>query len=183
EVRRTLREFFQNNPAYSVVGEASDGLDGVELCGKIRPDVALVDIQMPLLDGITTTRLLLAKGYARCVILLTAFDDRTYIEGALQAGAYGYLTKPFEPDKILPTLELCISRSREHHVLEKNWNRLTARENEREAVDRAKLLLMEARGMNETDAYRYIRELSRRKKMSMGKVSDYLIARLEQTDG
>lgn len=178
-VRRRLRAFFTKSSAYSVVGEACDGAEAVEGCRRLRPEVALLDIQMPLLDGIGATRLLLAEGLVKCVVMLTAFSDRMYIQDALDAGAFGYLTKPFEPDKLLPTLELCIYQSKEYHLLKKERRNLNRRLDERNTVDRAKLLLMERKRMDEEESYQYIRELSRRKGISMAKISGYLIAQLE----
>lgn len=180
-VRRTLKSVFAGCPNYQVVGTASNGMDAVEGCKQLRPDVALLDIQMPLLDGIAAARLILQNGYAKCVVMLTAFSDRAYIQDALDAGAFGYLTKPFEPEKILPTLELCIHRSREYYMLSKELKHLDRRAEERPAVDQAKLMLMESRGMTEDEAYQYIRELSRRKNMSMAKIAQYVSARLESS--
>ena len=180
-VCRTLKAVFAKCPNYQVVGSASNGMDAVEKCKQLRPDVALLDIQMPLLDGIAAARLILQNGYAKCVVMLTAFSDRAYIQEALDAGAFGYLTKPFEPEKILPTLELCIHRSREYYLLNKELKHLDRRAEERPAVDHAKLMLMESRGMTEDEAYQYIRELSRRKNMSMAKIAQYVIARLESS--
>ncbi|NCB63654.1 MAG: response regulator [Clostridia bacterium] len=178
-VRGTLRDFFASCPDYKVVGEACDGAATVEACRKLGPDVVLLDIQMPVLDGIGAARLLLAEGLARCVVMLTAFSDRMYIQDALDAGAFGYLTKPFEPDKILPTLEVCIHQSKESYLLKKEYRNLSRRLDERTSVDRAKLLLIESKGMAEDEAYQYIRELSRRKGMSMSRISDYLLAQME----
>ena len=160
-VRRTLRTFFEGLPGYRVVGEACDGMEAVEGCRASAPDVALLDIQMPLLDGVSVARQVLADRAAKCVIILTAFSDREHIERVQACGAAGYLTKPFEAEKILPTIELCIARSKEYY-------------------DQAKLLLMETRGMREDEAYQYIRELSRRKGMSMARVASYLLAQQEE---
>lgn len=179
-VRQTLKVFFAGCPQYKVVGEACDGAAAVEECRKLKPTVALLDIQMPVLDGIGAARLLLAEGLAHCAVILTAFSDRMYIQSALDAGAFGYLTKPFEPDKILPTLELCIHQSRQHHLMKKERHNLNRRLSGFETVDRAKLILMEHNGMTEAEAYQYIKELSRRKAMSMETISKYLIAGAEE---
>ena len=180
-VRQTLKTFFADCPYYQVVGEASDGIEAVQMCKSLQPEVALLDIQMPIMDGIRAAEILLEEKLTKCVIMLTAFDDLSYIRQAMDAGAYGYLTKPFEPEKILPTLEVCIHLSKEHHLLQKELTSMSRRVRDRESVDRAKLLLMEIRGMQEPEAYQYIRELSRRKGLSMSKMSEYLIRQLEET--
>lgn len=141
--------------------------------------VVLADIEMPILDGITATKLLLEEGLTQCVIMLTAFEDREYIQRALDVGAFGYLTKPFEPERILPTISLCIAQSRAHHLLKKKFKRLREHSGERTMIDRTKIQLMERKGWTEEQAYRYIRELSRRKGMSMTKIASYLSAYLE----
>ena len=179
-VRRTLRTFFEGLPGYRVVGEACDGMEAVEGCRASAPDVALLDIQMPLLDGVSVARQVLADRAAKCVIILTAFSDREHIERVQACGAAGYLTKPFEAEKILPTIELCIARSKEYYLLNKEYQHLSRRCQNREPIDQAKLLLMETRGMREDEAYQYIRELSRRKGMSMARVASYLLAQQEQ---
>ena len=180
-VRQTLKTFFADCPYYQVVGEASDGIEAVQMCKSLQPEVALLDIQLPIMDGIRAAEILLEEKLTKCVIMLTAFDDLSYIRQAMDAGAYGYLTKPFEPEKILPTLEVCIHLSKEHHLLQKELTSMSRRVRDRESVDRAKLLLMEIRGMQEPEAYQYIRELSRRKGLSMSKMSEYLIRQLEET--
>ena len=179
-VRRTLRTFFEGLPGYRVVGEACDGMEAVEGCRASAPDVALLDIQMPLLDGVSVARQVLADRAAKCVIILTAFSDREHIERVQACGAAGYLTKPFEAEKILPTIELCIARSKEYYLLNKEYQHLSRRCQNREPIDQAKLLLMETRGMREDEAYQYIRELSRRKGMSMARVASYLLAQQEK---
>lgn len=180
-VRCTLRNFFAGYPSYKIVGEVYDGTAAVEACRSLKPDVALLDIRMPVLDGIGAARLLLGENLVRCVVMLTAFSDHVSIQNALDAGAFGYLTKPFDPEKILPTLELCIHKSREYHLLKKEHQNLSRRLGERAAVDRAKLVLMEAKGLGEDKAYQYIRELSKRMGMSMATVSKYLVARAEES--
>lgn len=179
-VRRTLRTFFADRPDYKILGEASDGASAIELCRQLKPDVALLDIEMPLLGGLDAAKTMLDEAAVRCVIMLTSFNDDVYVQRALEAGAFGYLTKPFEPQKILPTIEFCIHRSREMHLLKKEVQHLRRRIGGRSTVDHAKLMLMETRNLSETEAYQFIKELSRRKNVSMERISQALVAKLER---
>ena len=89
---------------YEVVGEASNGLDLIRLCEKEKPDIVVVDIEMPVMSGIEATKELTSRDLAKCVVLLTSFDDASYIQGAIDAGASGYLTKPIRSEVLIPTL-------------------------------------------------------------------------------
>ena len=149
----------------------------MEACRTLRPHLVLMDIQMPLLDGIQATRILLEEQLVHCVVMLTFFDGPEYLEEAIRAGASGYLTKPVHLETVLPTLELCLAQSRTRHELDKRYASLNRRLEQRELVDRAKLCLMEAKGLPEQEAYSAIRDLSRRKKLSMAQVSYYLLKR------
>ena len=175
-VRQTLADFFAQTD-YHVVGQGCNGIETVEACRDLRPHLVLMDIQMPLLDGIQATRILVGEGLVHCVVMLTFFDEPEYLQKAIDAGASGYLTKPFEVDKILPTLDLCLEQSRKRYDLGKSYASLNRRLEQRELVDRAKLCLMEERGLSEQEAYSAIRDLSRRRKLSMAQVSEYVLQR------
>lgn len=175
-VRSTLADFFRGTD-YHVVGQGCNGIETVEACRELKPHLVLMDIQMPLLDGIQATRMLMEEKLAHCVVMLTFFDEPEYLQKAIDAGASGYLTKPFSADKILPTLELCMEQSRRRYDLNKSYASLNRRLEQRELVDRAKLCLMEQRNMSEQEAYSTIRDLSRQRKMSMAQISQYLLQR------
>lgn len=178
-VRAALKTFFSQYPEYQVIGEAGDGMDTVELCRQLQPDVLLLDIQMPLLDGINVAKILQSEENTACMIMLTSYNDRTFIQKAMDAGVFSYLLKPIKPERILPALEFSIRRSQEQRALKKEIQSLTRRLDERVIVERAKLVLMETQSMTEADAYQYIRELSRRKNISMAKIARYLTAGME----
>lgn len=151
----------------------------VALCRKLRPDLVLLDVKMPLLNGIDAARLIREERSARCIVMLTSFDDQSCVEQALAAGAAGYLTKPLRAEDILPTLELCLSHTKEYYLLEKNCGSLKRRLASREIVDLAKLTVMEERGLTEEEAYVLIRELSRRKNLSMEQVARSILEKGE----
>lgn len=175
-IREELRRFFSGT-SYRVVGEAPDGMEAVALCRQLQPDVVLLDVKIPLVNGIDAARLIREERSARCIVMLTSFDDQACVEQALAAGAAGYLTKPLQAEDILPTLELCLSHTKEYYLLEKRCGNLRRRLASREIVDRAKLTIMEERGLSEEDAYVLIRELSRRKNLSMEQVAHSLLER------
>ena len=177
-VRRTLMDCFAGT-TYRVVGEASDGMAAVESCRKLHPNLVLMDIQMPLMDGISAAQIIVEEGLAHCVVMLTYFGEHDYVDRAIQVGASGYLTKPFSPGQILPTLDICIQQSKTRHLLQKNKKSLLRRLDGRELLERAKLILMEERRLSEQEAYSAIRELSRRKKMSMARVAEYILKQSE----
>lgn len=177
-IREGLRRFFDGT-SYRVAGEAADGMVAVALCRKLRPDLVLLDVKMPLLNGIDAARLIREERSARCIVMLTSFDDQSCVEQALAAGAAGYLTKPLRAEDILPTLELCLSHTKEYYLLEKNCGSLKRRLASREIVDLAKLTVMEERGLTEEEAYVLIRELSRRKNLSMEQVARSILEKGE----
>ena len=150
-----------------------------EQFAQFSPDLVLLDVKMPLLNGIDAARLIREERSARCIVMLTSFDDQSCVEQALAAGAAGYLTKPLRAEDILPTLELCLSHTKEYYLLEKNCGSLKRRLASREIVDLAKLTVMEERGLTEEEAYVLIRELSRRKNLSMEQVARSILEKGE----
>lgn len=180
EIRRTLVQYFAGTD-YQVVGEASDGMSAVEACRSLHPTLVLMDIQMPLMDGISAAQMILEERLAHCVVMLTYFDERGYVDQAIELGASGYLTKPFTPERLFPTLDICLQQSKERHLLQKNKASLVRRLDNRELVERAKLFLMEERRLSEQEAYSMIRDLSRRKKMSMARVAEYILKQSEDS--
>ena len=174
--RRDLLHFFASAPEYEVVAQAADGLTAVQLCRELRPNVALLDIRMPLMDGLAATRAIRSQQLAHCVVMLTSFSEPEYIDAAIEAGAFGYLVKPFRADAIGPALEISLDRSREYYRLSKDTRAMERQLEGKEVTDQAKLLLMETRSFTEEEAYRYIREISRRRGLSMARVAAGILA-------
>lgn len=153
-IRLDLKELLQEE-GYEVVGETGRGDEAVELVRDHRPDLAILDIKMPGMDGLTAARHI-ADGRLAAVLILTAFSQRELIEQARDAGALAYLVKPFQKGDLIPAIEVALGRFGEMVALEREVGNLTERLEARKTVDRAKGLLMDEHGMTEQEAWRFI---------------------------
>ena len=165
---------------YTVVGEAVDGEMAVSLARRLAPDLVLMDIKMPKLDGITAARILLQERIAP-VVLLTAFSDRDLIEDARDAGVLGYISKPFREADLVPTIEVAIARFEEMRAIEKENVSLKDALETRRLVERAKGLLMDTHGLSESAAFRRIQKLAMDRRKSMKEIAEAIILAREIT--
>jgi len=160
---------------YDVVGEAGDGEEAVRLAEEHRPDLVVMDVKMPVLDGISAAERI-ARARIAPVVLLTAFSQRELVERARDAGAMAYVVKPFTASDLLPALEIAVSRHQEIRALEAEVADLTDRFETRKLVDRAKGILQSTAGLSEPEAFRWIQKTSMDKRMTMRQVSEAIIA-------
>ena len=165
---------------YTVVGEAVDGEMAVDLARRLAPDLVLMDIKMPKVDGIAAARILLQERIAP-VVLLTAFSDRDLIEDARDAGVLGYISKPFREADLVPTLEVAIARFEEMRAIEKENVSLKDALETRRLVERAKGLLMDTHGLSESAAFRRIQKLAMDRRKSMKEIAEAIILAREIT--
>ena len=172
-ILQDLREML-TNLGYLVVGAVGDGLSAVNLARKLRPDLVIMDIRMPDLDGIEAAKLLTQEGICP-VLLLTAYSQRDLVERAAEAGVSGYVIKPFDEANLLPAIEVVLARFYEYQEISKEAARLEERLATRVAVDRAKGILMDSRGMTEQEAFRNIQRLSMNNRKSMREVAEAII--------
>ncbi|MFD8983128.1 ANTAR domain-containing response regulator, partial [Streptomyces sp. NPDC059564] len=164
---------------YSVVGEAGDGATAVELAREHRPDLVILDVKMPVLDGISAAEKIAEESIAP-VLMLTAFSQRDLVERARDAGAMAYLVKPFSKSDVVPAIEMAVSRFAELKALEKEVADLSARLETRKLVDRAKSILQTQYGLSEPAAFRWIQKTSMDRRMSMQQVAEAVIEDAEE---
>lgn len=160
---------------YDVVGEAGDGERAVALAEELRPDLVILDVKMPVLDGISAARRIAAARIAP-VIILTAFSQRELVERARDAGAMAYLVKPFSSTELLPAIEMALSRYAEVAALEAEVADLTDRLETRKLIDRAKGVLQTTQQLSEPDAFRWIQRAAMDQRVSMRAVAEQLLS-------
>jgi two-component system, response regulator PdtaR len=166
---------------YEVVGEAADGEEAVALARRLRPDLAVLDVKMPVLDGISAAERITAEHLAP-VLMLTAFSQRELVERARDAGAMAYLVKPFQKADLVPAIEVAIARYEQMAALAAEVTDLANRLETRKLVDRAKSRLIEREGMTEAQAFRWIQKMAMDQRSSMRAVAEAVLAGLNGPD-
>ncbi len=166
---------------YDVVGEAGDGESAVRLAEELRPDLVVMDIKMPKLDGISAAEKIARAGIAP-VVLLTAFSQKELVERARDAGAMAYVVKPFTAADLIPALEIAQSRYQEMQALESEIADMTDRFETRKLVERAKGLLISSMGLTEPEAFRWIQKTSMDRRLTMREVAETVLNQLDSKD-
>jgi response regulator NasT len=169
-IRLDLAEMLAEE-GYDVVGQAGDGQAAVELAEQHRPDLVVLDVKMPKLDGIAAAQRIAEQRIAP-VVILTAFSQRDLVDRARDAGAMAYLVKPFNKHDLVPAIEMAVSRFAELQLLEAEVADLTDRLETRKAVDRAKGVLQRQLEISEPDAFRWIQKTAMDLRLSMRQVAD-----------
>ena len=162
---------------FDVVAETDNGKTAVELAQKHRPDLVLMDVKMPIMDGITAAEKI-AKEQIAPVVLLTAFSQKELVDRAVDAGAMAYVVKPFTPNDLIPAIEVAMSRYEQIRALEKEVGTIRDQFETRKLVDRAKSLLITKMNLTEPEAFRWIQKTSMDRRLSMREVSDTIIKQL-----
>jgi len=173
-IRLDLKEMLEEE-GYVVVAEVGDGQAAVEQAQQLRPDLVILDVQMPVLDGIAAAEQIAAARIAP-VIVLTAFSQRELVERARDAGAMAYLVKPFSKNDLVPAIEVAVGRFQEMHALDAEVSDLKERLETRKVVEQAKGRLMAERGMTEAEAFRWIQRTAMNERTSMKVLAQAILA-------
>ncbi len=168
-IRLDLKEMLEEE-GFVVVGEAGDGETAVRLANELKPDLVILDVKMPVLDGLSAAEQIVGERVAP-VIILTAFSQRDLVERAREAGAMAYLVKPFQKKDLVPTIEMAVSRFQEIVALEGEVSDLSGRLEARKLIDRAKGVLQAEHGMTEPEAFRAVQRASMDQRRSMRAVA------------
>jgi response regulator NasT len=179
-IRLDLAEML-GEEGYDVVGEAGDGETAVKLAEELRPDLCILDIKMPIMDGLAAAEKIAGARIAP-VIILTAFSQRDLVERARAAGAMAYLVKPFQQSDLVPAIEIAMSRFSEVAALEAEVAGLTDRLETRKAVERAKGTLMTQFGMTEPQAFKWIQRNAMDHRLTMREVAERIIEEAQQAE-
>ena len=172
-IRLDLKETLEEE-GYEVVGETGRGDEAVALVRELKPDLAILDVRMPGLDGLSAAREITAERLA-AVLVLTAYSQRNLIEEARDAGALAYVVKPFQRSELIPAIEVALGRHREMRALEGEVANLEEQLETRRLVDRAKGLLMDNNGMREADAFSFIQKTAMQQRLTMKVIAQQVI--------
>ncbi len=174
DIVETLRDH-----GFEVVAEASDGEKAVALAEELRPDLVVMDVKMPLMDGISAAEILTKKKIAP-VVLLTAFSQRELVERASEAGALAYVVKPFTPNDLIPAIDIALGRYAQIQALEDEVADMAERLETRKILDRAKGILNNTMGLTEPEAFRWVQKASMDRRLTMKEVAQTVIDQLAE---
>jgi two-component system, response regulator PdtaR len=172
DIVETLRD-----AGFNVIGEAKDGLEAVAVATELKPDLMVMDIKMPNMDGLSAAEQIASLKIP--VVLLTAFSQKELVERATEVGAMAFLVKPFTPEELLPAIEIALSRHQQLTQLESEIKDLNERLETRKLVERAKGILSEKMSLTEPEAFRWIQKASMDRRLSMADVARTVIEQLE----
>ena len=177
-IRMDLVEMLRE-AGYNVIGEAANGREAISLARHLKPDLAILDVKMPEIDGISAAELIVSEKLA-AVLMLTAFSQRELVERARDAGAMAYLVKPFSIGDLTPAIEMALGRYAQIQALEAEVGELGERLEARKLVDRAKGVLMTNLGITEPEAFKWIQKAAMDQRSSMSAISEGVLAHYQQ---
>jgi len=172
-IRLDLKEMLEEE-GYEVVGEAADGEAAIRLARERSPDLVIMDVKMPGMDGLTAAGVIVDEQLG-AVLILTAFSQRDLVQRAAEAGAMGYLVKPFQKSDLMPAIDIALARNAQLSAVRGESANLSEQLDTRKAVDKAKGRLMDGQGMSEADAFRHIQKRAMNERRSMRAIADEIV--------
>lgn len=173
-IRLDLREMLAD-AGHEIVGEAANGQEAIRLAKELQPDFVIMDVKMPVLDGITAAKVIANENIAP-VLLLTAYSQQDIVEKASEAGVIAYLVKPVREEQLFPAMEIAVSQFEQMQKLNEELLKLKDSLETRKLLDRAKGILMAAHGMTEQEAYRKMQLFSMSRRISLKQLAESIIA-------
>lgn len=173
-IRTYLRKIVEEY-GFLIVGEASDGFDAIEICRKNKPDLVIMDVNMPFLDGINAAGLIMNENLALSVVLLSENSDSETIQRAKEAGVMGYLVKPIDKIMLLTSIEIAIANGEKIKKIKREYDEMKENLDNRKLIERAKGIMMKKYGMDENEAYNHIRKLSMDKRCTMKQIASTIL--------
>ena len=172
-IRLDLKEMLEEE-GYEVVGEAADGEAAIRLAREQSPDLVIMDVKMPGMDGLTAAGVIVDEQLG-AVLILTAFSQRDLVQRAAEAGAMGYLVKPFQKSDLMPAIDIALARHAQLSAVRGESANLSEQLDTRKAVDKAKGRLMDGQGMSEAEAFRHIQKRAMNERRSMRAIADEIV--------
>ncbi len=169
-----IKEILESS-GYNVVGKAADGFDAIELCRSNLPDLVVMDIKMPLIDGLAAAKIINNESLAGAVLILTAYSDDEFIQKAKEARVIGYVVKPVDEKNLLPAVEIAIAKAEEIKQMKKAAQTAMDKLDARKKIEKAKGILMDKYKISEEEAFRRLRTLSMNKRCSMKDIASTII--------
>lgn len=177
-IRMDIKEMLED-AGHKVIGEGTNGRQAVNLAAELQPDLVIMDVKMPEMDGLTAAEEIFKKKLAP-VLLLTAFSQEDIVKKAGSCGVLGYLVKPINEYNLLPAIEIAVSRYREIKQLEDELEKAKESLQQRKILAKAKGILMEVHGFSEDEAYHKMQQYSMSHQMTLKKVAEMIIASAEK---
>lgn len=173
-IRLDLREMLID-AGHEIVGEAGNGQEAIRMAKELKPDFVIMDVKMPVIDGLTASKVIAMENIAP-VLLLTAYSQQDIVDKASEAGVIAYLVKPIREEQLFPAMEIAVSRFEQMKKLNEELAKLKESLETRKLLDRAKGILMAAHGMTEQEAYRKMQQFSMAKRISLKSLAESIIA-------
>ncbi|MFS0576018.1 response regulator [Sporosarcina sp. 179-K 3D1 HS] len=173
-IRMDIRMMLED-AGYEVVAEAGDGDRAIELAFQHKPDLILMDIKMPKINGLQASQII-GKQLDLPILIITAYSQKEFIEKAQLDNVVGYLVKPIAEANLIPAIEIAMHQADKAKRLNKEIQTAKQEVEKRKLIERAKGILMEAEQLTESAAFKKMRDTSMSRQMTMESLANEIIS-------